>query len=79
MLIQILYYVIFHLFSERFEPPVRLIDKPLRLCVQDIFKGQSATFSISGRIEAGDIQMNDRVLVMPAAEPATVKGKTTPN
>lgn len=53
---------------------MRLIEKPLRICVQDIFKGQGASFSIAGRIESGDVQNGDKVLVMPAQESASVKG-----
>ncbi|XP_067935703.1 HBS1-like protein isoform X3 [Watersipora subatra] len=59
---------------ENFKPPERLVNKPLRMCVQDIFKGMSGSFSVAGRMEAGDIQNGDRVLVMPSAEYATVKG-----
>jgi len=59
---------------ESFKPPERLVNKPMRMCVQDIFKGQGSSLSVSGRMEAGDIQNGDRVLVMPTAEPATVKG-----
>lgn len=60
---------------ESFKPPERLVNKPMRMCVQDIFKGQGSSLSVSGRMEAGDIQNGDRVLVMPTAEPATVKGE----
>jgi len=52
---------------------VRLVQKPLRMCVQDIFKGQGS-FSVAGRMEAGDIQNGDKVLVMPCGESAAVKG-----
>ena len=53
---------------------MRLVNQPLRMCVQDIFKGQGGSFSVAGRMEAGDIQNGDRVMVMPSAEYATVKG-----
>jgi len=43
------------------------------MCVQDIFKGQGS-FSVAGRMEAGDIQNGDKVLVMPCGESAAVKG-----
>ena len=49
----------------------------MRMCVQDIFKGQGSSLSVSGRMEAGDIQNGDKVMIMPTAEPATVKGKSS--
>ena len=62
---------------ESFKPPERLVNKPMRMCVQDIFKGQGSSLSVSGRMEAGDIQNGDKVMIMPTAEPATVKGKSS--
>lgn len=59
---------------DKFRPPERLIDKPLRLSVTDIFKGQGAGFSVAGTIQAGCVQPADKVLVMPQGELATVKG-----
>ena len=35
------------------QPPERSIDKPLRLCVSDIFKGIGSGICIAGKIEAG--------------------------
>lgn len=58
---------------EKLRPPERQIDKPFRLCVHDIFKGIGGGFSLAGQVEAGDVQPNDRILIMPAAEPAIVK------
>ncbi|KAK2168907.1 hypothetical protein LSH36_13g08047 [Paralvinella palmiformis] len=58
---------------DQFRSPERLIDKPLRLSVTDIFKGQGAGFSVAGTIQAGCVQPTDKVLVMPQAELATVK------
>ena len=52
----------------------RPIDKPLRICVSDVFKGMGSGFSITGKIASGCVQIGDRVLVMPASEYAAVKG-----
>ena len=35
------------------QPPERSVDKPLRLCVSDIFKGMGSGICVSGKIEAG--------------------------
>ncbi|KAH8029741.1 hypothetical protein HPB51_003576 [Rhipicephalus microplus] len=60
---------------DSFKPPERPVSKPFRLCVSDVFKGQGSGFCVSGRIDAGCVANGDKVLVMPAAEQGTVKGK----
>ena len=35
------------------QPPERSVDKPLRLCVSDVFKGMGSGICVSGKIEAG--------------------------
>ena len=52
----------------------RPVEKPLRICVSDVFKGMGSGFSITGKIASGCVQIGDRVIVMPAAEYAMVKG-----
>lgn len=59
---------------DKFKSVTRPIDKPLRICVSDVFKGMGSGFSITGKIASGCVQIGDRVLVMPAAEYAAVKG-----
>jgi elongation factor 1 alpha-like protein len=62
------------LFDFHFRPPDRVVQKPFRLSISDIFKAQSTTgITVSGRIESGYVQKDDRVLVMPLNEVATVK------
>uniref|UniRef100_A0A8C4QLD9 HBS1-like translational GTPase n=1 Tax=Eptatretus burgeri TaxID=7764 RepID=A0A8C4QLD9_EPTBU len=56
-----------------FKSPNRSIDKPYRLCVSDVFKEQGSGFCVSGKIEAGYMQLGDRLLVMPANEICVVK------
>ena len=62
--------------TDKFRSVSRPIDKPLRICVSDVFKGMGSGFSVTGKIASGCVQIGDRVLVMPAAEYAMVKGKT---
>ncbi|XP_065892580.1 HBS1-like protein [Dysidea avara] len=59
---------------DTFDTPTRPIEKPFRCSVADIFKGQGAGFSVSGRIESGSLQQGDNLLVLPANEYATVRG-----
>ncbi|XP_021245613.1 HBS1-like protein isoform X4 [Numida meleagris] len=61
---------------DSFKPPQRSVDKPFRLCVADVFKDQGSGFCVTGKIEAGYIQVGDRLLVMPPNETCTAKGIT---
>jgi elongation factor 1 alpha-like protein len=62
--------------TDRFRPPLRpVLDKPLRLCVTDTFKAVGAGVAVAGTIQAGNIQAGDRVLAIPANQPALVKCK----
>ncbi|XP_058823251.1 protein HBS1-like [Topomyia yanbarensis] len=58
---------------DTFKTPERLIDKPFRMSISDIFKGTGSGFCISGRIVSGVICVNDKVLVCPSKEQAVVK------
>ena len=60
---------------EEFSPAVSALSKPLRLTIIDVFRGGVVyPISISGRIEAGSLQIGDSVLAMPSGEKASVKG-----
>ena len=66
--------MLFLAYLDKFKPVSRPVEKPLRICVSDVFKGMGSGFSISGKIASGCVQIGDRVIVMPAAEYAMVKG-----
>lgn len=56
------------------EPITRALEKPLRLTINDIFRGSiTHPLSISGRLDAGSIQIGDTILAMPSSETAFVK------
>uniref|UniRef100_A0A8D2P9E9 HBS1 like translational GTPase n=1 Tax=Zosterops lateralis melanops TaxID=1220523 RepID=A0A8D2P9E9_ZOSLA len=61
---------------DSFKPPQRSVDKPFRLCVADVFKDQGSGFCVTGKIEAGFIQVGERLLAMPPNETCTAKGIT---
>ncbi|XP_071119825.1 HBS1-like protein isoform X1 [Haliotis cracherodii] len=58
---------------DKFKSLERPIDKPFRLNVGDVFKGQGTGFRISGRIGSGYTQPGDRAVVMPGNITATVR------
>ncbi|KAF2472355.1 elongation factor EF-1 alpha subunit [Lindgomyces ingoldianus] len=56
------------------EPKERSLEKPLRMTVDNVFRGGVTNpTSISGRIDAGTLQVGDTILAMPANETAVVK------
>ncbi|XP_066470939.1 HBS1-like protein [Tiliqua scincoides] len=59
---------------DSFKPPQRSVDKPFRLCVSDVFKDQGSGFCVTGKIEAGYVQVGERLLTMPPNETCSVKG-----
>ena len=59
---------------EASQSSTRAIQSPLRLTIDDIFRGSVQNpLSISGRLDAGTIQIGDSILVLPAAQTATIK------
>ncbi|GAB7349235.1 hypothetical protein MBLNU459_g8397t1 [Dothideomycetes sp. NU459] len=60
---------------ESYEPTKTSLTLPLRLPISDIFRGGVTNpLSISGKIDAGSLQVGDSLLAMPAGETATIKG-----
>jgi elongation factor 1 alpha-like protein len=53
--------------------PERAIEKPFRMSISDIFKGQSAGVSVVGRVESGCVLKEDRLLCTPINEVCVVK------
>lgn len=60
---------------ESSEPAARALEKPLRVTIDDIFRGGIQNpLSISGRVDAGNVQVGDIIQVMPANQRATING-----
>jgi len=60
---------------EAFEPSKAAMTQPFRLQISDVFRGGVTNpLSISGRIDAGTVQVGDAILALPAGETATIKG-----
>nr|WRK57540.1 Hbs1 protein [Recilia dorsalis] len=58
---------------DKFKVPERPVAKPLRISVNDVFKGTGSGFCVAGRVETGMVQAGDKLLVLPQNEVATVK------
>lgn len=59
---------------DKFNVPVRPVSKPLRISINDVFKGTGSGFCVSGKIETGMISKGDKVLICPTKELADVRG-----
>lgn len=56
-------------------PAKKALDRPFRMTVMDVFRGSVVhPLSISGRIDAGSLQIGDSILAMPSGEKASIKG-----
>ncbi|GAA5812847.1 hypothetical protein MFLAVUS_006306 [Mucor flavus] len=61
---------------DKFSPPMRLLDRPLRMRVTDFFKGgigSSGGVSVAGNIESGTIQVGEQIMIVPGGEVGYVK------
>jgi elongation factor 1 alpha-like protein len=61
---------------DRLKPPERPISKPFRLCITDVFRATgigAGTVSISGRIDCGGVEANERLVLRPSNDQVTVK------
>lgn len=56
------------------EPSTYALDKPLRMTINDVFRGSVQNpLSVSGRLEAGNVQVGEQVVVMPSGEKAQIR------
>lgn len=64
-------------FLDALEVPRREIDRPLRMSVSTTVSqnapGSSNSISISGKVDQGSLQLNEKILVQPASTSAIVK------
>lgn len=58
---------------DKFRPPERPVAKPCRITIADIFKGQVSGVCISARVEAGFVTTGQKMIILPSAEPCSVK------
>eukprot|EP00455_Lapot_gusevi_P000917 TRINITY_DN10383_c0_g1_i4.p1 TRINITY_DN10383_c0_g1~~TRINITY_DN10383_c0_g1_i4.p1 ORF type:complete len:202 (-),score=48.41 TRINITY_DN10383_c0_g1_i4:88-693(-) len=53
-----------------------MVDRPLRLCISDVFRAQSSVTQIAGKLESGSLMPNERVMILPLGEAAVAKTVT---
>ncbi|KAI8965085.1 P-loop containing nucleoside triphosphate hydrolase protein [Daldinia sp. FL1419] len=58
---------------ESSEPMARAVDKPLRLTISEVYRTAQSPLTVSGRIDAGSLQVGDALIVQPSGEKAYVK------
>lgn len=58
---------------DKFQCPPRPVAKPLRISVNDVYKGTGSGFCVSGRVETGMVAVGDKLLVLPQNEMAHIK------
>lgn len=58
---------------ENSEPSTRALKKPLRMTIFEVYRTMQSPVTVSGRIEAGSLQMGDALLVQPSGQKAYVK------
>ncbi|XP_045614071.1 protein HBS1 [Procambarus clarkii] len=64
---------------DKLKVPERGISRPVRLCVSDVYKGQGSNMCVSGRLDTGYVQQNDRLLLLPQGDVLNVKGVQADN
>ncbi|EXJ69369.1 elongation factor 1-alpha [Cladophialophora psammophila CBS 110553] len=59
---------------DKAEPSTHALDKPLRMNINDVFRGGVQNpLSVSGRLDAGTIQVGEQVVIMPSGEKAQIR------
>eukprot|EP00300_Choanocystis_sp_HF-7_P006101 c14485_g1_i2.p1 GENE.c14485_g1_i2~~c14485_g1_i2.p1 ORF type:complete len:285 (+),score=39.07 c14485_g1_i2:46-900(+) len=59
---------------EGLEAPPNSIDKPLRVCVSDVFVSQAFGLAAIGKIDSGALCKGSQLTLMPSSVPCTVRG-----
>jgi len=58
-----------------FDEPPRLIDKPLRIPIEDVYSIKGVGVVPVGRVESGRMKPGDRVVILPSKKPNGVVGE----
>ncbi|KAL3150476.1 hypothetical protein ABBQ32_000300 [Trebouxia sp. C0010 RCD-2024] len=58
---------------DAFKPSARATNKPFRMPITDVFKGQRGGLSVGGKLEGGAVAVGTAVRVMPSNEMGTVR------
>jgi len=58
---------------DQFAPPPKLVDKPLRIPIQQVFSKTGVGTVPVGRVESGVLKVDDKVIIMPSGKVGEVK------
>ena len=58
---------------DQMKQPERMVDKPTRVCVTDIFKGMSGGVFLGAKVVAGKIEGKQKLVLLPPAETCDIK------
>uniref|UniRef100_A0A6G1S2V2 HBS1-like protein n=2 Tax=Aceria tosichella TaxID=561515 RepID=A0A6G1S2V2_9ACAR len=58
---------------DQMKPPERMVDKPTRVCVTDVFKGMSSGVFLGAKVISGKIEQKQKLLLLPPGELCEIK------
>lgn len=58
---------------DRISPPKRMVDRPLRVCITDVYKGMSSGVFLGGKVVSGKLETKQKVVLLPPNECAEIK------
>lgn len=58
---------------DKIKEPERMIEKPLRVCVTDVFKGMSSGVFLGGKVISGKLEVRQQLILLPPNETCSIK------
>lgn len=58
---------------DKIKQPERMVDKPTRVCVTDVFKGMSTGVFLGGKVVSGKIENKQKLTLLPPNETCDIK------
>lgn len=58
---------------DKISEPERMVDKPTRVCVTDVFKGMSSGVFLGGKVVGGKLESKQKLIMMPINETCEIK------
>lgn len=58
---------------DKIKEPERMVDKPTRVCITDVFKGMSSGVFLGGKVISGKIENRQKLILLPPNETCDIK------
>lgn len=58
---------------DKIKEPERMVDRPTRVCVSDVFKGMSSGVFLGGKVVSGRIEAKQKLILLPPNETCEIK------